>query len=488
VGLIFTIFLGVGSFIFYQERMLFTDPAYITFEIIQTGWFSFEEHRYGAWVTQIFPLIGSKLGISLKSILILYSMSFYLFYLTIIYVSGHVLKQYAYALLFCLYLALMVSDVYFWPNNEIHQAVAWMTLFFSLWGWTSAKVSGSFGQEKQGPLPQTSESKVSEPLDFSKPKHTPLWMHGLLIGSLFFTIISHLLVIIPLGFLWIYTNIDFVRRYKKLDKKMIFYGILMLIGIGIRYWLSSDSSYDGYKLEGVKSISLKSLIDAPTNAQGISFLKLLLNRYWSLLIVASIGVYQLISTKQFLKLSFVFLTSMVFYLLVTLTFYVAITPSNLFYSESQWMVLSIVLAVPFVMDFLSRLNSNYALIVMILLFIFQVPKFYQGYQTFNNRLESLKSLTEIANQQSINKGYISETELDKNTFLLTWALPIETLLLSQIDDRFETLTIKNDGKIKQITTATDLLHMPYQLMKSEWLNQQYFILDGGKYERVSLTK
>ena len=113
--------------------MLFVDPAFITFEILHQDWFVFSEHRYGAFITQAFPLIGDRLGLSLKTILIGYSMSFYLFFTAVIVVCGSLLKQYKLAILFCCYLAFIVSDVYFWPNNEVHQAIDWMINFLPHW-------------------------------------------------------------------------------------------------------------------------------------------------------------------------------------------------------------------------------------------------------------------------------------------------------------------------------------------------------------------
>ncbi len=454
VGLIFTVLLGIGSIVFYRERMLFIDPAFITFEIINSGWFVFSEYRYGAWVTQMFPLIGSKLGISLKSILVGYSMSFYLFYLIVIYISGHVLKQYKYALLFCLYLTLMASDVYFWPNNEIHQAMGWMTLFISLWAWT-----------------------------VSKPRMTPKWMHGLMIGSLFFATVSHLLIIIPFGFLWIYSNIDFIRRYKMVDNKTLIYSVLILVGITFRYWLSSDSWYDGNKLDGVKNTSLDSLIDAATNAQGKSFIKLLIMRYWMVVLLTVTGLYQLVSSKQFIKVAVVLLTSIVFYLLVTLTHSEAITTQNLFYFESQWMVLSIVLTTPFVMEVLPKWSKKLALSLMVIIFICQVPKLYLGYQKFSKRLDFIEMLAGNANYLSINKGYVLEP-LDQDKLLMTWGLPLETLLLTQMEDSYKTLTIKNVSKVSQLTTSPDSIHTAFKLVEIQKLNPKYFMLQKGEYKPV----
>lgn len=129
----------IGSVVFYKERMLFVDPAFITFEIINNKTFIFSENRYGAFITQIFPLISVHLNASLNVVLVLYSVSFYLFYLLVAFLSGSVFKQKLLAILFIFYLCFFVSDVYFWPNNEIHQAVGWMILFLSLFNYCQEK-------------------------------------------------------------------------------------------------------------------------------------------------------------------------------------------------------------------------------------------------------------------------------------------------------------------------------------------------------------
>lgn len=452
ISVVFILMLATGSLIFYRERMLFVDPAFITFEIINSGWFVFSEHRYGAWITQLFPLIGSKLGISLRGILIGYSMSFYLFYLIVIYVSGHILKQYKLAILFCLYLTMMVSDVYFWPNNEVHQAIGWMTMFLSLWAWT-----------------------------VSRPRRTPLWMHALMITTLFFATISHLLVVIPLGFIWLYMNTDYLIRYRTLDNKTIIYSVLMLMGIGFRYWLSSESWYDGNKLDGVQNTSLSSVLDAIMNAQGKSMIKLMLTHYWSLLILLVIGLWKVAVAKQWMKVGLVFGTSIVFYLLVTLTHSDAITTQNLFYFESQWMGLSIILATPFVMEYLPRLQPKIIAWIMVLIFICQVPKLYQSYSKFTKRLDIIESLVVNAKNHASSKHYILESQLDQEALLMTWGLPIETLLFSIIDREYSPLTIKNVSERSHMTTSTDSIHTAFKLLKSTQLNERYFELGDERY-------
>ena len=132
IAVVVMLLLTVWSVVTYRQRMLFVDPAWITFNIVNHHAFAFAEHRFGAFITQMIPLMGAFFGWSLKTILLLYSVSFYLFYLGTVLILGLVLKQKPLALLLVVYLTLFVSDGYYWPNNEVHQGIAWMLLFIGM--------------------------------------------------------------------------------------------------------------------------------------------------------------------------------------------------------------------------------------------------------------------------------------------------------------------------------------------------------------------
>ncbi len=55
------------SLVFYRERMLFIDAPHILFRISNNGALQITEHRYGSFITQLFPLAGSWLHLPLPS-------------------------------------------------------------------------------------------------------------------------------------------------------------------------------------------------------------------------------------------------------------------------------------------------------------------------------------------------------------------------------------------------------------------------------------
>ena len=65
------IVLLAGAAFFYMERMLFLDASFILFRIINLGEFQIQEHRYGSFITQAFPLIAAKLHLPIQVVVLL---------------------------------------------------------------------------------------------------------------------------------------------------------------------------------------------------------------------------------------------------------------------------------------------------------------------------------------------------------------------------------------------------------------------------------
>jgi hypothetical protein len=106
----FFLLLLIGSVVFYKERMLFIDPGWVVFNILNKSSVLIAEYRYGALATQVVPLIAGWLQLPLSVILMLYSASFYVFYLVVVLLLVLRYRQWGFALLLGLYFSLFVSD------------------------------------------------------------------------------------------------------------------------------------------------------------------------------------------------------------------------------------------------------------------------------------------------------------------------------------------------------------------------------------------
>lgn len=93
--------------------------------------FSVAHNRFGAYLTQIIPLGLIKAGASLKTVLILYSLSFTLVHY-LCWIFAHYVARQSHAAWAIIFLQLLVWDVtYFWPVSEAFLALVYCIAFFA---------------------------------------------------------------------------------------------------------------------------------------------------------------------------------------------------------------------------------------------------------------------------------------------------------------------------------------------------------------------
>lgn len=111
LGLFTVLLLGAGWF--SLERILFSDASYILFRVINLDRLQIQEHRYGSFITQGVPLLAARLHLPLKFIVVLYSLSFNLFYLAVALLLSYGFREFGLSVLMSFYYLLFVSDTYF---------------------------------------------------------------------------------------------------------------------------------------------------------------------------------------------------------------------------------------------------------------------------------------------------------------------------------------------------------------------------------------
>ena len=131
IGLISFAFLFVFSVLFYKERTVFLDISFHLFCILKDHAFAIQNFRFGAFFTQLFPLIGCKLGLSLSTIACLYSVSFVLLPF-IVFIILILSKQVKIALAYLLFLLIMTTHTFYWIQSELPQGIAFLFLFIAL--------------------------------------------------------------------------------------------------------------------------------------------------------------------------------------------------------------------------------------------------------------------------------------------------------------------------------------------------------------------
>jgi len=441
--------LLAGAFYFFKERMLFIDAAHICFRLLNNKTFNIEEHRYGSFITQMVPLIGLKLHLSLRAILLAYSVSFNLFYFIIILFLVYRYRQYGMAILMAFYYTLFVSDAYFWTNNEVHQGVAWMFLFFA--------VSFHKAANHQG--------KVSQFFIF------------LILAAL--AIFTHPLIMISTFFLWGYLYIN-KEQWPYNNAQTILYSLLLIIIVIVKLYTSNGASYDGNKLQQTMHIDLHSIKNAMQNPMLQTFLHYCLYNYWLAILVAIAGLATLVKQGKWLLLIWTVLAAAAFILLMSLTYIGAYDRHVQFYMESEWMTLSIIMATPFVFNFLPLLRPNKAVWLLFSIFLVRFIYISMAAPAFTERVSFVEQGLQQMRKRGLTKVVlVKENSEIEDKLLMDWGLPDESLMASVMDGDRPALTYTQmpaDQLAKGVPKDTKTMIASFQLI-SDGLNTTYFPID-----------
>ncbi|MDQ3017304.1 MAG: hypothetical protein M3R25_11385 [Bacteroidota bacterium] len=445
--ILFSIFL-LGSLFLFKERMLFVDPCFVNFTILNTHEFVITEHRYGAFFTQLFPLIGAALHLPLQSILISYSASFYILFCGIILLLLFPLRQRGLAILMSFYFTLIVSDVYYWPNNEVHQGIAWIFLFFGLM-LNNAKSRNDF------------------------------WKYAIALVTVFLGIFSHFIVFLPLVFLWIYFVID-QKEWQLSRKTIIIFSGLLLSLLFIKYQLGKDGWYDGEKLQGITTINFQSVLQTFSSGQAKSIGQLFFTNYWLVILILIVGVISLIQAKKYVLLIWTLISLTGYFILTCITFPEAFGRNLRFYMESQWMAFAIIASAPFVFSFLPIIKLKYAALILTSIFLIRLGYIAASGSVFHNRYLALEYAVDTIHSSGQSKVVISSNKLLEDTFLMTWGLPVESLTLSILKGYNPPVTIKVIPESEFMMTSQDTFLSCFTKMDIRELNPHYFNIDTLK--------
>jgi len=450
--------LLAGSVFFYKERMLFIDAPHILFRIINDGHLMISDFRYGSFVTQIFPLFGSFLHLPLKCLMVLYSASFYLFYLMVALLLVYKYKNYGLALLFGLYLTLFVSGTYYWPNNEVHQGIGWLML---------ALAANYYIAEKQRPF---------------------ILSLVVFIGSCYLAIWTHPLVMLVAVYLWFFLMMGQFWPYSRLQS--VLYSVVLLGLSFLKFNQGRQHGYDSTKIEVVTGLHIATASTIFSSPQFHFFVHNCLTNYWLFLLLFIAGIAGMLAQKKFLPLLWTLLFAGGYLTLVCITFWDA--NANRFYIESEYMPLSIIGTAPFVYFVLPRLRSRVGATIISLVFLVRLVYICDAHAAFTNRVAILNSINNKMKEKNLTKIIIPEPVpgID-SALIMNWGAPVESLLLSGIKgdnpQRSFIFAVPGDANA-YAKIGSDTLIGCWDLRPQSKINQFYFHTDTSvKYRQISYS-
>lgn len=451
------VLLVLGGLVFWRERMLFYDASYISFRIINLHRLQIMEHRYGSFITQMVPLAGAALHLSLKAILIAYSLSFPVFYLLVFLLLCR-WKAWPLAILLALYLTLFVSDTFFWTNNEVHQGTAWLLLWLGMM-WQA---------------------------------HARKWPPGLVLALslplMALAIFTHPLVIFSALFLWGFFLLE--RRFAGWPRWLLLaLSVALVILIIWKKQLSSNGWYDAGKIEQITGAGMPQLVAALGNNMSLSFLKEMLYQYWLFPLLLLAGMIALFRNGKPLLAVWTVLNLALLYLLVCLSFPLWLS----FHSESEWMTFSLVGGTPFVLYVLPRIKPVKASLLLAVVFSVRLVYIGLAAPVFMERRQMIVDMLRQMERRGITKLAIMRNgaNLDFGN-LAPWSLPVESLYQSALNGEpvNRTLIVTDSADLQRVLALPpNQFAGPWEAYKPQELNSRYFRFDtAARYQAMTLQE
>jgi hypothetical protein len=441
--------LLAASVLYYKERMLFIDAPHVLFRIINDRGFFISDYRYGSFISQLFPLVGIALHLSLKWVMIVYSAGFYVFYLSVSLLLVCKYRDYKLAILFGLYLTLFASATFFWPNNEVHQGIAWLLLAFAVNFAIAAKKWPVF---------------VSLPI---------------FAASFYLAIFTHPVIMIATIYLWLFFYLSRLHWPYSKAQSLICSGVLLLI-LYLKFNQGLHDGYDSTKIENVTGFHPGQFKKVFFSAQLRFFVKNCLTNYWVFPVLFAAGIVSLVRQRRFAILSLTVFASAAYLFLVCITF-PDMSDNNRFYMESEYMPLVLLACAPFVYYTLPQLRPAAATFILALIFISRLAYIAAAAAPFTNRVAILDGIHAKMKEKNLAKIIIHEPipAVDE-ALILNWGVPVESFFLSALHgERPQRTFFFSDGnQLKAFNThSRDTFLGCWEKRCTAHLNSRYFQLD-----------
>ncbi len=448
LSFVFFLVMLMGSVYYWEERMFFADASHIAFSAINEETLQIQQYRFGAFITQMLLVLGAKLGLPIRAIMMAYSASFHLFYLFVSAIMLFGFKAYRLGVLYALYWCLVTTHTFFWPNNEVHQGIAYMFLLFPI-------LIASGERQWNFIIPLLSLLVLGTTAAFCHP-----------------------LVLPPFIFLWVYLIAE--KKYWKYNRQqtILLSAVLLAITIAKLYVSKVYSGYDMGLLGGVSNMKPSDIADAFTSPFARAVYEHIPVNYTLLPIIAIVGAAALLYTKQYLLAAWSLGCTIVYFILLCLTFSSYIE----FASESALMPVIIIACAPFVFVVLPLVKKEFAFIIVLLIFGVRTYRFIETSPQFPQRVQELSHI--IA---KMKKAGITKLVLVKDPAMLTewrwmvdWGMGAESMILEAcIWDKpiRQIVVVKADELANRLpANNTDVIGC-FKTFPIEGINMKYFPVD-----------
>lgn len=449
IGVLTFSILIVLSILFYKERTVFLDISYHLFSILKDDSFAIQNNRFGAFFTQLFPLIGSKLGFSLQTIAVLYSMSFVILPLITFLLIHLYFKNTKVSVAYLLFTIAMTTHTFYWIQSELPQAIAFLFILIAL-------------------LDRAVQEKT--------PSNKFVFLSSVL---LFLVCFTHPLMLIVFTFLVLYYFLSHP------DKKAV------IASFGLTYFafyviksLFFKTAYDSQAMGGMNNFLalFPNYFNLESNK---NLIKYFIQDYYFVAILFAVTVFSFIRRLRYLKALLISAFFLGYCLLVNVSYPQG---ADQFYIENLYLVLAVIVAVPFVYEVLPTIRNpkiQYAIIGLIC--AAGVVRIATTQSVYSDRLSWYRDILTTTESSTQQKIIIPETMVPMDTLMMTWGSSYEFWLLSTIEKGTSRSVIieESPGEFDYALPAERAFITKWGAFEYATLDSKYFIFrDTSGYVKV----
>lgn len=387
---------GLLALWFYKERMCILDGAVYSFELTSTEDFFTPHHRTANWLFQALPLLAVKLGMGLRGVLMLYSLSFVLVYYLVFLFCRSICRRPEVGWAILLIQLLLLNRTYFWPVSEVFHCMIFGIGFYA---WASGAQERAYG--------------------LYVPVAAFLFLLGLATHPVAPAIFAFgaLLIWVEKG-QWIYW------------KGWALCAALALVYGAWKVWGPQPSEYEQELLDSQKGFGY--LLAHLNEIPGYIQMKVILNRELKVIPVFGIAtLLGLLFQKKWLKGAFLLLFSLAYFLLVVRTYQRG--ESSLILSNVLG-PLGLFALILFLRDVLPSISLTLLHYVgLIFLFFFFQHNIRSRFEPNRLQLRWHENMAALSSQLEQPKLIVDKANLSTHLFYIDWSIGVESLLLSSLD-------------------------------------------------------
>ena len=437
---VYTLLLVYAAML-YQERMIFSDMAFQTFQILRNGSVQVQSGRYGAVGTQVFPWLAQEFGFSLKGVLMSYSLGHVLYYFALFLWVMLALRQWRWGLVMLLSSVLLTTHTFYWLS-EAPQGLAFL---LALLAWMDTKAS------------------VRE----VRWWQWPLWAAGVVTAMYF-----HPMVLYAMVFCSIFLLLD-----ASPSKRWIWITGLLLLGATflVKYKILPLDWYDAMSMSRVSAFKEQwpHWLDIQSNRD---FLKWCIRDYYFFPVLWLLNAGWYLFKRQWLTGLWVSGFPLAYILLVNVPFHAG---DLQFYLENLYLPLGVMVALPAVWSHFSMEEGaspgKFIPAVVLLVVAIRLLHIWHAHEPWTARLQWEKTFLA---QHPQPKTLVKESSLPKSLLQFTWGIPYESLLLTALPHpdsaRLVFQTPDESPVIDSLARDSQLFLGTFKHYRIDQLPQRYF--------------